>query len=329
MGTLGVYEPARLDDQMTALPLASVIVVSFNQEPFVRAAVRSAFAQTYSPLEIILSDDCSQDRTFEIMQEEAQAYKGPHKVILNRNPTNLGVAQHYNRAAGLASGEIVIVQDGDDISAPERTAKVARAFNEPTPVDMVCSDVVMIDKDGQPLPPRERAPVSPLTLSEAVAMGSISAAGCACAYSKSLWLKYGPMDAEVLQEDVVLPFRALLERGIRVLDEPLVEYRIHDSNLFAFQPAARRTRTRAEWRRWARSWWAISRDWSQGWSASGRKDAGLERLLQRHLLARAYDAKCYDRSPLYAVWAALIGLAQGLTPRNAAGIVRRHVLRIP
>jgi len=312
---------------MTAQPLVSVIVVSYNQEAFVREAVRSAFAQTYSPLEIVLSDDGSADRTFAIMEEEAAAYGGPHKVVLNRNPSNIGVAQHYNRAAGLATGEIIIVQDGDDISLPERAVKVARAFQEPTPVDMVCSDVAMIDKAGQPLARRERPPVSPLTLPEAVGMGSISAAGCACAYSRTLWRKYGPIEPEVLQEDVVLPFRALLERGIRVLDEPLVEYRIHDSNLFAGQQVATGERTRTERRRWARSWWAISRDWSRSWGLSGRKDAALERGLRRHLRARALDAQCYDRSPAYALAASFIGLAQGLSLRNAGGIIRRHIVR--
>ena len=67
-------------------PLVTFIVISYNQEAFIRDGVEGAFSQTYSPLEIVLSDDCSRDRTFEIMQELAAAYRGPHRVILNRNP---------------------------------------------------------------------------------------------------------------------------------------------------------------------------------------------------------------------------------------------------
>ena len=63
-------------------PLICFGLLAYNQEPFIREAVEGALAQTYAPLEIILSDDCSTDRTFEIMQETVAAYRGPHKVVL-------------------------------------------------------------------------------------------------------------------------------------------------------------------------------------------------------------------------------------------------------
>ena len=70
----------------TSKPLLTFALAALNQERFIREAVEAAFAQTYSPLEIILSDDCSEDRTFEIMCEMAKAYRGPHRIVLNRNP---------------------------------------------------------------------------------------------------------------------------------------------------------------------------------------------------------------------------------------------------
>ena len=306
-------------------PLVSIALVAYNQEPYIRAAVRSAFAQTYSPLEIVLSDDCSQDRTFEIMQEEAQAYRGSHKVILNRNPQNLGVASNYNRAATLASGFLIVIQDGDDISLPDRTSKLVTASLEPTPVDMVCSRVFVIDKAGTALPDLTVPPVSPTSLEEAVATGYISAAGCACAYSRALWTKYGPIDAEVLQEDIVLPFRALLGRGVRIVDEPLVQYRVHGGNLFtgSLTPDSRERR-----QRWARSWLAIAQDWYDAWAISGRHDPALERRLRQNIRQRQYDADCYSRSRAFALMVSLRGLAEGLSLRNSVGLFARHVLRL-
>ena len=308
-----------------ARPLVSVALVSYNQEAYVRAAVRSAFAQTYSPLEIVLSDDCSQDRTFEIVQEEAQAYGGPHKVILNRNPQNLGVASNYNRAAALASGFLIVIQDGDDISLPDRTSKLVAASLEPTPVDMVCSRVFVIDGAGAALPDLAVPPVSPLSLKEAVETGFISAAGCACAYSRELWSKYGPIDADVLQEDIVLPFRALLERGIRIVDEPLVQYRVHGGNLFTGSLAAD---SRERRQRWARSWLAIAQDWYDAWAISGRHDPVMERRLRQNIRQRQYDADCYSRSRAFALMVSFRGLAEGLSLRNFVGLIRRHVLRL-
>src|SRR5208337_387457 len=101
-------------------PLLTFALVGYNQERFIREAVEGAFAQTYSPLEIILSDDCSSDRTFDIMREMAAAYRGPHRVVLNRNAVNTGFGGHINRVMELVHGELVLIAAGDDISLPGR-----------------------------------------------------------------------------------------------------------------------------------------------------------------------------------------------------------------
>src|SRR2546430_17373747 len=98
---------------MVHKPILTFVVAAFEQEDYVAEAVEAAFRQTYSPLEIILSDDCSSDQTFEVMQRLAREYKGPHKVVLNRNERNLGLVGHVNRAVELAAGEIIVGSAGD------------------------------------------------------------------------------------------------------------------------------------------------------------------------------------------------------------------------
>src|SRR5690606_870089 len=61
-------------------PLVTFAVLAYQQEDLIRQAIEAAFAQTYSPLEIILSDDGSGDRTFEVIERMAAAYDGPHSV---------------------------------------------------------------------------------------------------------------------------------------------------------------------------------------------------------------------------------------------------------
>ncbi len=53
---------------MTA-PLITVLLTTYNTEDYVREALQSAFGQTWSPLEILISDDCSTDRTAHIIVE--------------------------------------------------------------------------------------------------------------------------------------------------------------------------------------------------------------------------------------------------------------------
>ena len=130
-------------------PLLTFAVGAYNHENFIREAVAGAFARTYSPLEIILSDDCSHDRTFEIMQEMAAGYRGPHKIILNRNPTNLGICGHANRLFDLTNGEWLVGSAGDDASLPERTTTLFNACRASgNDVYSIYSDAIVIDANG-------------------------------------------------------------------------------------------------------------------------------------------------------------------------------------
>jgi glycosyltransferase involved in cell wall biosynthesis len=72
--------PEEMPDNPTDRSLVTFALFAYNQEKYIREAVEGALAQTYEPLEIILSDDCSSDRTFETMREMAATYDGPHQV---------------------------------------------------------------------------------------------------------------------------------------------------------------------------------------------------------------------------------------------------------
>ena len=63
------------------LPLVTFALFAYNQEKYIREAIEGAFSQTYEPLEIILSDDCSRDDTHRIMCEMAAGYRGHHRVL--------------------------------------------------------------------------------------------------------------------------------------------------------------------------------------------------------------------------------------------------------
>ena len=109
-------------------PLLTFAIAAFNQEQFIREAVEAALAQTYSPLEIILSDDCSEDGTFDVMRKLAGSYRGPDRVILNRNSTRRSIGGHLNRVVAIAKGELILAAAGDDISLPQRTQVVYEAW---------------------------------------------------------------------------------------------------------------------------------------------------------------------------------------------------------
>ncbi len=128
-------------------PLVTFALFAYNQEQFVREAVEGAFAQTYGPLEIILSDDCSTDRTFQIMQEIAASYRGLHRVIVRRTETNRGTLQHVAEVAELAQGELLILAAADDVSKENRVDALVSAWLA-TGAWGLCSRFDRIDASG-------------------------------------------------------------------------------------------------------------------------------------------------------------------------------------
>lgn len=90
----------------------SYVLLTFNQRATVAGAVRSALAQDVQPMEIVISDDCSTDGTFSEVESVVAGYQGPHRVILNRNPENLGLAGNLDKVHELSSGDVIIGSSG-------------------------------------------------------------------------------------------------------------------------------------------------------------------------------------------------------------------------
>ena len=209
-------------------PLVSFCVLGFNQEAFIREAIEGAFAQTYQPLEIVLSDDCSADRTFEIMREMAEGYRGPHRVVLSRNERNLGIVGNLNKMMELSRGELVLKSDGDDVSLPHRAERLVEAWlASDRRIKSLHSDVMRMDMDGRDIgrlgtPRIMRTDRAPLT----ILRNNLYVLGAASAWTRDLFDRFGPIDPAAIVEDTVIPFRAAVLGEVGYVDEPLVRYRV-------------------------------------------------------------------------------------------------------
>ena len=222
-------EPANalISKDAAEVPLVTLFVMAYRQESTVREAIQGAFAQTYSPLEIILSDDASPDATFAVMQEMAAAYDGPHRVRLNRNPDNLGIIPHIDRIMELAQGEFVVQAGGDDISLPHRVERLASVWlASGRRAKLVHSAALRIDRAG--LPTGEHRPArparqgdSPLTFirEQRYVIGATEG------WDREIFDLFGLLGDLAEIEDHPLPFRALLIGEVVFLEEPLIRYR--------------------------------------------------------------------------------------------------------
>jgi cellulose synthase/poly-beta-1,6-N-acetylglucosamine synthase-like glycosyltransferase len=223
-------------------PLVTFFVVAFNQERYVREAVEGAFAQTYSPLEIVLSDDCSSDHSFEIMEGMAKAYRGPHQVVLNRNPVRKSIGGHLNRVLELARGELLVGSAGDDISLPERTRHTYEAWERSgRQATSIYTDFVQIGEDGQVIERvyQTESQVGPgeIEVQAAQPLGYVQTLkpivfGCTHAFSRQLLRRFGRLRDEIIHEDNALAFRSVLAGQLLYINRPLVKYRVHGENIY-------------------------------------------------------------------------------------------------
>lgn len=206
-------------------PLVTFALFSFNQENFIRAAVEGALAQDYSPLEIIISDDFSTDKTVEIISEVIDGYCGPHKIVFNVNEYNMGLIGHINKIFEMASGELIVAAAGDDISLSKRTSLLADIYFDSKPM-LIHSSVTRIDESGNELGVfRLDFDLNEMSIQEMTISLSLYI-GATAAWSKSLYSKYGPVVFFNAYEDLIFGYRALLSKAIEFIDEPLVMYRV-------------------------------------------------------------------------------------------------------
>lgn len=102
------------------LPFVSVCISAYNVERFLHESLGSVLAQTYPKFEVILIDNGSSDRTFDVARSLAD-----ERVSCFRVPDNLGGYQAMNKVARMARGELIAIYHSDDCYEPEIVAKEA------------------------------------------------------------------------------------------------------------------------------------------------------------------------------------------------------------
>lgn len=99
-----------------SLPLVSICIGVYNREQFLEKNLKSILSQTYSNLEIIISDNASTDRSVEIINSILSSATIPHEVYVQEK--NLGPDENYRFLANKAKGEFIALFHSDDVYSP-------------------------------------------------------------------------------------------------------------------------------------------------------------------------------------------------------------------
>lgn len=205
----------------------SLLLLTFNQAGYAASAAKSCLAQrTSKPIEIIFSDDASTDETYAILEAIAENYRGPHRVRIRKNATNLGIGSHYNAAIAECSGELIVTAAGDDLSMEERVEKLYRAWIESGKnADLITSNLVRMGLEGQTLSVIDVSDLARWTRPEQWFKKRPYVVGAAHAFTKRMHTHFGDFVDGIVYEDQIMALRATLAGGCATVKEPLVHYR--------------------------------------------------------------------------------------------------------
>jgi glycosyltransferase involved in cell wall biosynthesis len=123
----------------------SVAMTTFNGENFLEAQLNSLKNQTWAPLELVVGDDGSTDKTIEILINFRQHATFPVRII--HNETKLGYSQNFLSTARQCTGPWIAFCDQDDVWLPDKLADAADAIANTPGCNMVLQNAYICDEE--------------------------------------------------------------------------------------------------------------------------------------------------------------------------------------
>lgn len=203
--------------------LISIIMAAYNAENTIGQAITSVIQQTYTDFELIIINDCSTDRTVDVINE---FIKRDTRIILINNSKNMGVS--YTRKHGLdeAKGSWIAILDSDDLWLPEKLAKQVE-FQKKTNADLLYTGSGFMNVDGKQINWKLNVP-EVITYRQLLKQNILS--NSSALVRKDLYEKYYVIGDD-MHEDFAI-WLQILRNGIKAygINEPLLIYRLDDKS---------------------------------------------------------------------------------------------------
>jgi glycosyltransferase involved in cell wall biosynthesis len=229
----------------------TVIIPSYNHERFVGAAIDSVLAQTGPRVRVLLVDDASTDGTL----AAARTRRDP-RLEIRRNGKNLGLGESLYRALRAVRTPFVAILNSDDLFHPERIDRLLAALEARPRAEVAASLLAPVDADGRACTVADSSPVfdgkrvhdwlqwfdaacqAPPTSGELVRPlleRNYLVTSSNLVARRDFLLELAPKwrDLEYCVDWQVF-LAAAAQGSLRIVDEPLLAYRLHASNTVWF-----------------------------------------------------------------------------------------------
>ncbi len=213
-----------------------IVLATYNGEKYLPQMLDSLLAQTRPADFIVAVDDGSKDNTVRILG----SYKDRLPLQITCMPENRGHRAAFSKALELAQpqladDDLIALADHDDIWCPQKLQQLEEAIETPCnekKTTLVLGDATVIDADGKPLYDswRKVAHIQAALPIETRIAGTNNITGCMSLFRASL-LKYVlPIPAAVGVHDAWIGLLAAKHGTIKVIDAPVIQYRLHGNN---------------------------------------------------------------------------------------------------
>lgn len=212
----------------------SFCVFTYNHKDFIEECLRSVWAIEYSNLEIIISDDCSKDDTFYLIENFVQSNPSKHTIILNKNTENMGIGAHVDKIFKMASGEFIANLGGDDvIKDPLYIKNNLIRFHDNENLMMMDFNGIIINQKGE-----SKGAVFSKSFEEKcfdfndyIQHKKVLSFAPGRIFRRILIEQYPSFSSKCPTEDSILVLRALIAGQLLIKNVPVVFYRKHDHNV--------------------------------------------------------------------------------------------------
>ena len=216
----------------------SVVMAACCGERFIAEQITSLFAQTLVPDEIIICDDSPDEKTAFAVKPFAEKYPGV--IRYEKNPVRLGVSANFEKGITLATGDVILLADQDDVWLPGKIEKLSGvigdgclgAFCDSMLTDETLTPLGVTHRQTRGFSRREMKKILNGTAGEFenTALKRFPAAGHNMAFSAALRDKLLPFPELAECHDTWIGYTVMLHSRWAVLDENLTLFRQHSAN---------------------------------------------------------------------------------------------------
>ena len=220
-------------------PLLSVIMPVYNHELYVGEAVESVLNQTYKDLELIVIDDGSKDKSFDVVNR----YSADSRLTAIKQE-NAGAHNAINRGLSMANGQYLAIINSDDVFEKNRFSIMIDYMEKNKNIGFTCSYIQVIDDKGKKLGVKEgwrnmepwlvEHPEKSLKANddfvENLIMTNFTSTTSNFLFRREVYEKIGGMRNLRFAHDWDFALRVAAKYECSIIEMPLMRYRVHNSN---------------------------------------------------------------------------------------------------